>query len=132
MKRISSRHLPGLLAEIQISPMLNLMLMLLLAVLVLVPVMKSEGGAGQGSEPSKSIELVVAPDLKLTLAGQGIAEQELIPDLQKRVEASPDLGVVVRVPPTLTAPALLQILVALNAAAVKHTAVVSETLSKAP
>jgi len=132
MKRISSRHLPGLLSEIQITPMLDLMLMLLLTVLVLVPVLKNEGGAGQGSQPSKLIELVVAPDLKLTLAGQGIAEQDLIPNLQKRVEASSDLGVVVRIPATLTAPALLQIMDALKASAVKHTAVLSEMPSKTP
>jgi len=132
MKRISSRHLPGLLAEIQITPMLDLMLMLLLAVIVLVPVLKNGGEAGQLSRPSTSIELVVAPDLKLTLAGQGIAEQELIPNLKKRAEASPDLGVVVRVPPSLTAPALLQIMDALNATEVKHTAVVIETSSKKP
>jgi|JI6StandDraft_1071083.scaffolds.fasta_scaffold05816_3 biopolymer transport protein ExbD len=132
MKRISSRHLPGLLAEIHVTPMLDLMLMLLLAVMVLVPVLKSEGRAGQGSQPSKSIELVVAPDLKLTLAGQVVSEKDLIPNLQKRVEASSDLGVVVRVPPTLTTPALLQIMDALNAATVKHTAVVSEPPPKTP
>jgi biopolymer transport protein ExbD len=126
MKRVSSRHLPGLLAEIQITPLLDLMLVLLLATVVLVPVLKKAGEAGQGRLPAKTIELMVSPDLKLTLAGQAVEEQDLIAVLEKNVATSPDLGVLVRVPPTLTAPALLQIMDALRAAHVPHTAVVSE------
>lgn len=130
MKRLSNRHLPRLVAEISVTPLLDLMLLLLLTVIVLVPVMQGESQAViAGSEtdarpaPAKKIELVVASDLQLILAGKMIEHRDLIADLKKRVAADPNLGVVVRIPASLAAPRLLEIMDALRAASIRHTAV---------
>jgi biopolymer transport protein ExbD len=131
MKRVSSRQLPGLLAEVQLTPLLDLVLMLMLAVLVLVPVLReTRPGAAPTpavhSAPKNTLELVVAGDLKLTFAGGAVDERELIGELRKRVAADPNLGVLVRVPAELKSPALLQIMEALRSASVRHTAVATE------
>jgi biopolymer transport protein ExbD len=130
MKRVSNRQLPGLLAEVQVTPLLDLVLMLLLAVLVLVPVLRGGGHADSPSpaaqSPESMLELVVAADLKLTLSGKGIVDQQLIGELKSRVAAEPNLGVLVRVPAELKTPALLQIMEALRSAHVRHTAVTTE------
>jgi biopolymer transport protein ExbD len=133
MKRVSSRHLPGLLAEVQLTPVLDLVLMLLLAVLVLAPVLHETklaepAAAAVHGAPKKILELGVAADLKLTLAGAAVAEGALIGELKKRVEADPDLGVVVSVPAELKSPALLQLMEALRSAGVRHTAVTTKPL----
>jgi biopolymer transport protein ExbD len=134
MKRYSNRQLPLIAAEIQITPLLDLMLLLLLAVVVLVPVLRSQSTAvpDRSHGPTKSIELTVSADLKLTLAGEAITDRELIPALKLRVAVAPDAGVVVRIPPTLQASALLQIMDALRAASVKHTAVLNDRPEKSP
>ena len=130
MKRHSNRHLSRLVAEISVTPLLDLMLLLLLTVIVLVPVLQGESQAGNaGSEkearpaPAKKIELVVAPELQLVLAGKMIEHRDLIDDLKKRAAADPNLGVVVRIPASLAAPRLLEIMDALRAASIRHTAV---------
>ncbi|MES2595176.1 MAG: biopolymer transporter ExbD [Verrucomicrobiota bacterium] len=135
MKRYSSRQLPVIAAEIQITPLLDLMLVLLLAVIVLVPALRSESRVFKEAEvgqPTKTIELVVSPDLKLTLAGEAITDRELIAALKTRVAVAPEVGVVVRIPTTLQASALLEIMDALRAASVRHTAVLSERPAKSP
>lgn len=134
MKRYTSRQLPGLLTEIQITPLLDLMLLLLLTVVVLVPAISGHGKMWQegAKQPADQIELVVAPDLQLTLAGQSITQTDLIPRLRQRVADEPRLGVVVRVPAGLTAPALLQIMDALEDTAVRYTSVVGPAAAKTP
>lgn len=136
MKRHSNRHLPRLVAEISVTPLLDLMLLLLLTVIVLVPVMQGESQAGNAAPetearpaPANKIELVVASDLHLMLAGKMIEHRDLIADLKKRTAADPNLGVVVRIPSSLAAPRLLEIMDAMRAASIRHTAVtVSPTL----
>lgn len=132
MKRVSNRQLPCLLAEVQVTPLLDLVLMLLLAVLVLVPVLRggphADSPSQTGQSPESMLELVVAADLKLTLSGKGIADQQLIGELKSRVSAEPNLGVLVRVPAELKTPALLQIMEALRSAHVRHTAVTTESV----
>lgn len=130
MKRHSNRHLPRLVAEISVTPLLDLMLLLLLTVLVLVPVMQGESQAGSAAPetearpaPANKIELVVASDLHLMLAGKMIEHRDLIADLKKRTAADPNLGVVVRIPSSLAAPRLLEIMDAMRAASIRHTAV---------
>ncbi len=133
MKRLSSRHMPRLVAEISVTPLLDLMLLLLLAVIVLVPELRpfkkaaspvSSGKADSSvATPKTMLELSVAGDLKLTLDGKGIEHRDLIADLKKRVTAEPQLGVVVRIPAALPAPRLLEIMEALRAAEVRHSAV---------
>lgn len=136
MKRHSNRHLPRLVAEISVTPLLDLMLLLLLTVIVLVPVMQGESQAGSAAPeteawpaPANKIELIVASDLQLVLAGKMIEHRDLIADLKKRTAADPNLGVVVRIPSSLAAPRLLEIMDAMRAASIRHTAVtVSPTL----
>ena len=130
MKRHSNRHLPRLVAEISVTPLLDLMLLLLLTVIVLVPVMQGESQAGNAAPetearpaPANKIELVVASDLQLVLAGKMIEHRDLIADLKKRTAADPNLGVVVRIPSSLAAPRLLEIMDAMRAASIRHTAV---------
>ncbi len=130
MKRHSNRHLPRLVAEISVTPLLDLMLLLLLTVIVLVPVMQGESQAGNAAPetearpaPANKIELVVASDLHLMLAGKMIEHRDLIADLKKRTAADPNLGVVVRIPSSLAAPRLLEIMDAMRAASIRHTAV---------
>lgn len=136
MKRLSNRHLPRLVAEISVTPLLDLMLLLLLTVIMLVPVMQGESQAGSAAPeteawpaPANKIELIVASDLQLVLAGKMIEHRDLIADLKKRTAADPNLGVVVRIPSSLAAPRLLEIMDAMRAASIRHTAVtVSPTL----
>ena len=130
MKRHSNRHLPRLVAEISVTPLLDLMLLLLLTVIVLVPVMQGESQAGNAAPetearpaPANKIELIVASDLQLVLAGKMIEHRDLIADLKKRTAADPNLGVVVRIPSSLAAPRLLEIMDAMRAASIRHTAV---------
>ncbi len=138
MKRFSSLHLPCVVAEISVMSLLNLVLLMLLTVIVLVPVMQGDGQAGDSasgraainSVPVTSIELGVETDLKLTLAGQRIEQGNLIAALKKRVATEPDLGVVVRIPSSLAAPRLLEIMDALRAASVRHTAVTAFPVTK--
>ena len=138
MKSFSSRHLPRVVAEICVMPLLNLVLLMLLMVIVLVPVMQGDGQAGDSasnrtaakSAPVTSIELGVETDLKLTLAGKRIEHGDLISALKKRVATEPDLGVVVRIPSSLAAPRLLEIMDALRAASVRHTAVTAFPVTK--
>ncbi|GEP45460.1 ExbD/TolR family protein [Brevifollis gellanilyticus] len=135
MKRYSSHQLPLINAEIQITPLLDLMLLLLLTVVVLVPALRSESKVFQetpAGQPKKTIELVVSPDLKLTLAGESITDRELIAALKMRMAVAPETGVVVRIPANLQASALLEIMDALRAAAVKHTAVLNDRPQKSP
>jgi biopolymer transport protein ExbD len=63
MKRYSNRQLPLIAAEIQITPLLDLMLLLLLAVVVLVPVLRSQSTAvpDRSHGPTKSIESEAYP-----------------------------------------------------------------------
>lgn len=134
MKRVSSRQLPGLLAEVQLTPVLDLVLMLMLAVLVLAPTLREAKLEAAGTAtavhdvPKKTLELAVAADLKLTLAGTAVDEGALIGELKKRVEADPHLGVMLSVPPELKSPALLQLMEALRSAGVQHTAVTTKPL----
>jgi biopolymer transport protein ExbD len=136
MKRLSNQHLPRMVSDIQVTPLLDLMLLLLLTVVVLVPIL--QGGPEDAAlaelsdltPPDRSIELIVSEDLSLNLAGQGIEAYELIADLKQRMIADPLLGVVTRVPPTLSAPRLLEIMQALHTAGVKRTAVLVGTSSK--
>jgi biopolymer transport protein ExbD len=140
MKRLSSRHLPRLVAEISVTPLLDLMLLLLLVVIVLVPELrplKSKGSALSSDQagapaavPKKTLELLVAADLKLTLDGKGIEPRDLIADLKKRVTAEPELGVIVRIPAALPAPRLLEIMEALRAAEIRHSAVTVNPVKK--
>ncbi len=138
MKRLSSRHMPRLVAEISVTPLLDLMLLLLLTVIVLVPVLQSDGMPQAASvvknsvttAPKKIIEMKVNADLKLTLAGKGIEPRELITELKKLVATEPELGVVVGVPSGLTAPRLLEIMDALRVAAVRHTSVMVSPVVK--
>jgi biopolymer transport protein ExbD len=113
---------------------LDLMLMLLLAVLVLVPVLRGERHGDTPSavrqSPKRTLELVVAADLKLTLAGKGVLDTELIGELKARLADEPNLGVLVRVPPELKTPALLQIMEALRSSNVRHTAVTTEPMTQ--
>ncbi len=135
MKRVSSRQLPGLLAEVQLTPVLDLVLMLMLAVLVLAPALRESKLEAAGTAttavhdaPKKTLQLVVAADLKLTLAGTAVDEGALIGELKKRVAADPHLGVMLSVPPELKSPALLQLMEALRSAGVQHTAVTTKPL----
>ena len=136
MKRLSNQHLPRMVSDIQVTPFLDLMLLLLLTVVVLVPIL--QGGPEDAAlaelsdftPPGRSIELIVSEDLSLNLDGQGIEANVLIPDLKQRMIADPLLGVVTRVPPTLSAPRLLEIMQALHTAGVKRTAVLVGTSSK--
>ena len=136
MKRYSNQHLPRLVSDIQVTPLLDLMLLLLLTVMVLVSIV--HGGPGDASvadlsdltAPDRSIELLVSEDLRLNLAGKGIEAKHMIADLKERLLTDPLLGVVTRVPPTLPAPRLLEIMQALHAAGVKRTAVLVDATSK--
>ena len=136
MKRLSNQHLPRMVSDIQVTPFLDLMLLLLLTVVVLVPIL--QGGPEDAAlaelsdftPPGRSIELIVSEDLSLNLDGQGIEANVLIADLKQRMIADPLLGVVTRVPPTLSAPRLLEIMQALHTAGVKRTAVLVGTSSK--
>jgi|GEM_PF-1827633 hypothetical protein len=136
MKRFSNQHLPRMVSDIQVTPLLDLMLLLLLTVVVLVPIL--QGGPEDAalaewsalSSPDKTIELLVSEDLSLSLAGKRIEAKDMIADLKQRLVAEPLLGVVARVPPTLLAPRLLEIMQALHAAGVKRTAVLVGTSSK--
>ena len=136
MKRFSNKHLPRMVSDIQVTPLLDLMLLLLLTVVVLVPIL--QGGTEDAalaewsalSSPDKTIELLVSEDLSLNLAGNRIEAKDMIEDLKQRLIAEPLLGVVARVPPTLLAPRLLEIMQALHAAGVKRTAVLVGTSSK--
>jgi len=136
MKRFSNQHLPRMVSDIQVTPFLDLMLLLLLTVVVLVPIL--QGGPEDAalaewsalSSPDKTIELLVSEDLSLSLAGKRIEAKDMIADLKQRLVAEPLLGVVARVPPTLLAPRLLEIMQALHAAGVKRTAVLVGTSSK--
>ncbi len=135
MKRYSNRQLPLLAAEIQITPLLDLLLLLVLTVVVLVPALRSESKVFQetpAGQPTKTIELVVSPDLKLALAGESVTDRELIAALKMRMAVAPETGVVVRIPANLQASALLQIMDALRAASVKHTAVLNDRPQKSP
>lgn len=136
MKRLSNQYLPRMISGIQVTPLLDLMLLLLLTVIVLVPIL--QGGPEDAAlaelsdlaSPERSIELIVSEDLSLILAGKGIDAKDMIADLKVRVKADPLLGVVTRVPPTLSAPRLLEIMQALHTAGVKRTAVLVGTASK--
>jgi biopolymer transport protein ExbD len=130
MNRISNRHLPRLVAEISITPLLDLVLVLLLAVVVLVPVLEDrpsflqeKGEATVAVKPKKVIELLVKADLKLLLDGKALEHAKLIPEMQNRVIAEPELGVLLRIRPSLLAPRLLELMDALRQAGVKHTSV---------
>lgn len=132
MNRISNRHLPRLVAEISITPMLDLLLVLLLAVVVLVPVLQDRPSLILGEnaksaivKPRRVIELLVKADLELSLDGKTLEHAKLIPELQKRVNAEPELGVLIRIRPTLLAPRLLELMEALRSAGVKHTTISS-------
>lgn len=130
MNRISNRHLPRLAAEISITPLLDLMLVLLLAVVVLVPVLEDrysflqeKGEATVAVKPKKVIELLVKADLELLLDGKALEHAKLIPEIQNWVIAEPELGVLLRIRPSLLAPRLLELMDALRQAGVKHTSV---------
>lgn len=133
MKRLSSRHLPRLVAEVQVVPWMDL----LLVFVILMLAFSASGMLGGGTEdgrtdspgeagapPPARMELRVAKDLKLTLAGNEIEHQALISELSRQVAAAPELGVVVVIPPSLSAPQLIQVMDALRSAKVRHTAVV--------
>lgn len=135
MKRYSSRQLPVIAAEIQVTPLLDLMLLLLLTVVVLVPALRSESKViktESTGQPTKTIELAVFSDLKLALGGEAITDRELIPALKMHMAVAPETGVVVRIPAALQASALLEIMDALRAADVKHTAVLADRSTKSP
>lgn len=130
MNRISNRHLPRLVAEISITPLLDLMLVMLLSVVVLVPVLQDRPSflqvkreATVALKPKKVIELLVKADLELLLEGKALKHAELIPELQKRVSVEPELGVLVSIRPSLLAPRLLELMDALRKAGIKHTSV---------
>lgn len=136
MNRISNRHLPRLVAEISVTPLLDLMLVLLLSVVVLVPVLQDrpsflqgKGEATVAEKPKKVIELLVKADLELLLDDKALKHAELIPELQKRVSIEPELGVLVSIRPSLLAPRLLELMDALRMAGIKHTSV---TTTEAP
>jgi biopolymer transport protein ExbD/biopolymer transport protein TolR len=136
MNRISNRQLPRLAAEISITPLLDLMLVLLLAVVVLVPVLEDrpsflqeKGEVNVVVKPKKVIELLVKADLKLLLDGKALEHAKLIPEMQNRVIAEPELGVLLHIRPSLPAPRLLELMDALRQAGVKHTSV---SITEAP
>jgi biopolymer transport protein ExbD len=130
MKRLSSRHLPRLVAEVHVVPWVDLLLMLVLLMMVFSTAgIQGRGAAetfqeGAGQAPGLTMELRVAKDLKLTLAGKDIEHQALIGELSRQVAAAPGLGVVVVIPPSLSAPQLIQVMDALRSSKVRHTAVV--------
>lgn len=136
MKRRSNQYLPSMISDISVTPLLDLMLLLLLTVVVLVPIL--QGGPEDVelaelsalSSPERTIELVVSEDMSLNLAGKGIEAKDIIADLKQRMIADPLLGVVARIPPTLSAPRLLEIMQALHDAGVKRTAVLVRTSAK--
>ena len=136
MKRHSNQHLPRMVGDIQVTPLLDLMLLLLMTVVVLTPIL--QGGPEDAAlaelsdltAPERTIELIVSEDLSLKLAGKEIKDSDMIADLKQRMTSDPLLGVVARIPPTLSAPRLLLIMEALHAAGVKRTAVLVGTSSK--
>lgn len=93
--------------------------------------MEASSQAGENRSPKITMELRVAKDLKLKLAGKDIEHQDLIGELSRQVAASSELGVVVSIPSSLSAPQLMQVMDALRSAKVRHTAVVVST-SPAP
>ncbi len=124
MKRLSSRHMPRLVAEIQYAPWLDLMILMLLTFLVLTTAWQPSAGHGASTaSPKEQIELVVSPDLTLSLAGQALEAPSLIRELTQRVQKNPELGVITTLPANLSAANLLKIMDALREAKVKHTAV---------
>ncbi|MFM2176824.1 MAG: Biopolymer transport protein ExbD/TolR [Verrucomicrobiota bacterium] len=136
MNRISNRQLPRLAAEISITPLLDLMLVLLLAVVVLVPVLEDrpsflqeKGEVNVFVKPKKVIELLVKADLEFLLDGKALEHAKLIPEMQSRVIAEPELGVLLHIRPSLLAPRLLELMDALRQAGVKHTSV---SITEAP
>lgn len=125
-----------MVGDIQVTPLLDLILLLLLTLLVLVPVLQegpddaAQANFADLTSSDKTIELLVSEDLSLNLAGKRIEAKDMIADLKQRLIAEPLLGVVTRVPPTLLAPRLLEIMQALHAAGVKRTAVQVGVTSK--
>lgn len=134
MKRISSRHLPRLVAEVQVVPWVDLFLMFVLLMMVFAAagiqgrgVVEASSQAGEERSPKITMELRVAKDLKLKLAGKDIEHQALIGELTRQVAACPELGIVVSIPPSLSAPQLIQVMDALRSAKIRHTAVAVST-----
>lgn len=130
MKRLSSRRLPRLVAEIHAWPWVDLLLVVLLAFLVLAA--DGQTGPARDAAPSRRIELAASTSLGLTLDGQPVEQQALIPALARRVKENPALGVVVLIPPGMSAANLLQIMDALRQAGVRHSAVATRPSPPAP
>jgi|GEM_PF-670315 len=117
-----------LIAEIQLTPFIDLTLLLLLVVLVVAPLLNNGRGLGVAdlatpTLPVQTLDLTAGADQTLTLADATITEAALVALLKERVSVQPELGVIVRIPPDFPAQRLLRIMDSLRVAGVRQTAV---------
>ncbi len=130
MKRISNQRLPGYVTQVGLTPLLDLVLILLLVFMVAVPLLKkdkkgplSASAPERPPEPSSIVDLVIAADQTTILAGEKLSSEAIVPAVRKRLVTEPDLGILVRVPESMSARQLTLIMDTLQRAGLRHTRV---------
>jgi biopolymer transport protein TolR len=99
----ASRSTPTTLAEINVTPLVDVMLVLLIVFMVSAPLMQQgvqvdlpKANAGSLSESPQQVTLAVAKNKQILMNGTALPEGTLRTRLEALVAARPDLAVVIQ------------------------------------
>jgi biopolymer transport protein TolR len=132
MRRSLQKHQLRLIAEISVTPLLDVVLVLLLVFMVAAPLLKQGGKidlpmSSNRSEPPKSVaKLTVDQNQVLSLNGQTLDYGSLPAALQELVAGDPGVGVLVQTDRNLSVQSLVDIMDTLRSSGVKRTSVATQ------
>lgn len=134
MKRASDRHLPVYVSQVSVTALADLALVLLLVFVVTVPFLRrhvpviqevtsSHAVSAKDKKPAKTVVLGILPDQTLRLDGRQVKGEELMRELKKLAESSPETGVLIKMPSNFAAGGLARLMEEMYKAGIHHTAV---------
>lgn len=136
MKRASQRNLPVYVSQVSVTALADLALVLLLVFAVAVPFLRRPAPviqevpvipAGMNPladlKPAKKVVLSILPDQTLRLDGRQVKGEQLMKELKKLAEKSPETGVLVKMPSNFAAGGLARLMEEMNKAGIRSTAV---------
>jgi len=134
-----NRNPGGLITEINVTPMVDIMLVLLIIFMVTatyiarraIPVNLPEASTGQEMETS-TLSIVLSPDGAIVLNGEAVSLDALRERVPPVVAANPDIQAVVDGDKTVEYGRVMEVIDLLRSAGVKNFAAAVEHAPKAP
>lgn len=133
MKRYSNRHLPRLITEISLAPLVDLVLVLMFVFVLAAPLLKNEpsllSARGMRPQPAaapapqSSVRLFVFKDGSVTLDGAMLPRTNLPSALKELAAKRPEVGVELRMHRALDMQQLAEMMDMLKEAGVNRTAI---------